>query len=97
VVDPGPPFTLVAGALDHGPPTLGWRLEEPERRRMLPDRLAALGVTGEAVGRLQREGSIEAGGRRVTRRLPCARVQSAVLVPLAEIISPPRAHSGFPR
>jgi ribonuclease Z len=66
VVDPGPPFTLVAGALDHGPPTLGWRLEEPDGRRMLPDRLAALGVAGETIGRLQREGSIEDGGRRVT-------------------------------
>ena len=65
-VDPGPPFTLVAGALDHGPPTLGWRLEEPDGRRMLPDRLAALGVAGEAIGRLQREGSIVAGGRRIT-------------------------------
>src|SRR5438093_490026 len=42
-VDPGPPFTLVAGTLAHGPPTLGWRLEEPEGRRMLPDRLSALG------------------------------------------------------
>jgi ribonuclease Z len=66
VVDAGPPFALVAGALDHGPPTLGWRLEEPDGRRMLPDRLAALGVAGEAIGRVQREGSIEADGRRVT-------------------------------
>jgi ribonuclease Z len=66
VVDAGPPFALVAARLDHGTDTLGWRLEEPEGRRMLPARLAALGIAGEAVGRLQREGAIEAGGRRIT-------------------------------
>jgi len=33
---------------------------------MLPDRLAALGITGPDVGRLQREGLLEAGGRMVT-------------------------------
>jgi ribonuclease Z len=60
-----PPFAVVARPLAHGVETLGWRLEEPAGRRMLPDRLAALGVRGPDVGRLQRQGAIEVGGRRV--------------------------------
>ena len=68
LVDPGPePFTLVAARLDHRTETLGWRIEEPDGRRMLPDRLAAAGVTGPDIGRLQREGSlVTADGREVT-------------------------------
>ena len=67
VVDPGPePFRLLAARLDHRTETLGWRIEEPDGRRMLPDRLAAAGVTGPDVGRLQREGRlVTADGREV--------------------------------
>jgi ribonuclease Z len=68
VVDPGPePFALVAARLDHRTETLGWRVEEPDGRRMLPDRLAAAGIAGPEVGRLQREGTlVTADGRQVT-------------------------------
>jgi len=68
VVDPGPePFSLTAGRLDHRADTFGWRVVEPDGRRMLPDRLEAVGITGPDVGRLQREGSlVTADGRRVT-------------------------------
>ena len=68
VVDPGPePFALVAARLDHRTETVGWRIEEPDGRRMLVDRLEAAGVAGPDVGRLQREGSlVTADGRRVT-------------------------------
>ena len=68
VVDPGPdPFRLTAVRLDHRADTFGWRVEEPDGRRMLPDRLAAAGITGPDVGLLQREGSlVTADGRRVT-------------------------------
>jgi ribonuclease Z len=68
VVDPGPePFALVAARLDHRTDTVGWRVEEPAGRRMLPDRLEAAGITGPDVGRLQREGSlVTADGRTVT-------------------------------
>ena len=68
VVDPGPePFTLVAGRLDHRTETLGWRLAEPDGRRMLAERLADAGITGPDIGRLQREGSIVTeDGREVT-------------------------------
>ena len=65
VVDPGPPFALLAKRLDHEPDTLGWRLEEPGGRTMLPERLAAAGVVGPAVGELQRTGTVHVAGRRV--------------------------------
>jgi ribonuclease Z len=61
-----PPFGLLALPLDHGPETLGWRLEEPGGRRMLPDRLEALGVQGPQIGALQRAGRLTIGGRLVT-------------------------------
>jgi ribonuclease Z len=61
-----PPFTLLARRLDHPIETYGWRLEEPDGRRMLPERLTELGVHGPQIGRLQREGAVEVGGRRVT-------------------------------
>ncbi len=66
VVDRWGDLTLEAERLDHGPETYGYRLREDDGRRMLPDRLAALGVAGPDVGRLQREGRLEAGGRTVT-------------------------------
>ena len=68
VVDSGPePFRLVATRLDHRTETLGWRLEEPDGRRMLAGRLEAAGIAGPDVGRLQRDGSLcTAGGRTVT-------------------------------
>ena len=60
-----PALTLYAKALDHRIATVGWRLEEPDSRRMLPDRLAAAGVYGPLIGRLQEEGSVRVGGRQV--------------------------------
>src|SRR5690606_11227512 len=42
------------------------RLVEPDGRRMLPDRLARHGISGPAVGELQRAGSLEVDGRTVT-------------------------------
>ena len=68
VVDPGPtPFRLEAARLDHRAETYGYRLVEPDGRRMLPERLAAAGVDGPDIGRLQREGALVLpGGGRVT-------------------------------
>ncbi len=68
VVDPGPaPFALTAARLDHRADTFGWRVVEPDGRRMLPDRLEAVGITGPDVGRLQLEGSLlTSDGRVVT-------------------------------
>ena len=66
VVAQTPDFTLTARALDHRIPTLGWRLEEPEGRHLIPQRLAAAGLAGPAVGELQRTGTVEVDGRTVT-------------------------------
>ncbi len=65
VVARSPGWTLRAARLDHPVETFGYRLEEPDGRRMLPDRLAALGIAGPDIGRLQHEGRIETGGRVV--------------------------------
>lgn len=64
-VDRWGPLTLEAQALDHGPETYGWRLVEDDGHRMLPDRLAAAGIGGPGIGRLQREGTLEVDGRQV--------------------------------
>ena len=53
---------LEAVALDHRVPCCGYRLVEPDGRRMLPAALAARGVAGPDVGRLQREGSLATPG-----------------------------------
>ena len=54
-------FRVEAQPLSHSVPAIGYRLVEPDGRRILPDKLAALGITGPDVGRLQREGSLYRG------------------------------------
>ena len=61
----GPSWTLEARRLDHLVEAFGYRLVEPDGRRMLPQALARAGVAGPDVGRLQREGSLQVGGRTV--------------------------------
>ncbi|SFT52110.1 RNAse Z [Geodermatophilus amargosae] len=56
-----PAGVLEVRRLEHPIETYGYRLVEPDGRRMLPDRLAAAGVTGPDVGRLQREGALRVG------------------------------------
>ncbi|MFF4901685.1 ribonuclease Z [Streptomyces sp. NPDC001068] len=51
-------YTLQARKLSHPVESYGYRLVEPDGRRMLPDRLAAHGVRGPDVGRLQRDGRL---------------------------------------
>ncbi|MEU6404697.1 ribonuclease Z [Streptomyces sp. NPDC046985] len=51
-------YTLEARRLSHPVESFGYRLVEPDGRRMLPDRLAAHGIQGPDVGRLQRDGSL---------------------------------------
>ncbi|MEU2059240.1 ribonuclease Z [Streptomyces sp. NPDC013455] len=53
-----PAYTLEARRLSHPVESFGYRLVEPDGRRMLPDRLAAHGVKGPDVGTLQREGRL---------------------------------------
>lgn len=63
---PGLPFALEAVRLDHRIDTFGYRIVEPDGRRMLPERLAEFGVAGPDIGRLQREGALRVGDRIVT-------------------------------
>jgi ribonuclease Z len=67
----GPAFTddslmLWAGRLDHYPETFGWRLEEPDGRHLLADRLEAAEIRGPDIGELQRTGHIETAAGRFT-------------------------------
>ncbi|MEU7058561.1 ribonuclease Z [Streptomyces sp. NPDC046197] len=54
-----PAYTLEARRLSHPVESYGYRLVEPDGRRMLPERLAAHGIKGPDVGRIQREGSLD--------------------------------------
>ncbi|MBU8549635.1 MULTISPECIES: ribonuclease Z [Streptomyces] len=54
-----PAYTLDALKLSHPVESYGYRLTEPDGRRMLPERLAAHGIKGPDVGRIQREGSLD--------------------------------------
>ena len=56
---------LTARRLEHSVESYGFRFEEPEGRRMLPDLLAEYGIAGPAIGELQRAEVIEVGGRPV--------------------------------
>jgi len=58
-------YTLHAHALDHSVPAVGYRLEEKDRARFLPEKLEFLGLHGPIVGELQRKGAVEIDGRRV--------------------------------
>jgi ribonuclease Z len=71
VADPGivhtcEAFTLRCARLEHRIEALGYRLEEPDGRRMLPERLDALGLAGPDIGRLRDVGHVDVDGRAVT-------------------------------
>ena len=54
-----PHFDLTGLTLDHTIPTMGWRIEEPPRRHLIPDQLTDAGVEGPDAGRLRRDGRVE--------------------------------------
>ncbi|CBG73185.1 MULTISPECIES: ribonuclease Z [Streptomyces] len=51
-------YTLDARRLSHPVESYGYRLVEPDGRRMLPERLAERGIAGPDIGRIQREGAV---------------------------------------
>lgn len=61
-----PGHRLVARPLRHSVDALGWRIEEPDRRHLLEDELAARGIAGPAVGHLVREGRLDTPNGTVT-------------------------------
>lgn len=58
-------LSIRCAPLEHRVDSIGWRLDEPDGRRMIPERLAEHGIEGPDVGRLQREGSLQIAGRTV--------------------------------
>ncbi|MFF7684805.1 ribonuclease Z [Streptomyces syringium] len=58
VLAAAPSYTLDARRLSHPVESYGYRLVEPDGRRMLPALLAERGISGPDVGRLQREGVV---------------------------------------
>ncbi|HEY0454665.1 ribonuclease Z [Actinophytocola sp.] len=57
----GPFGTLEARRLDHRIDCFGYRLVEPDGRRMLPAELSRLDISGPDIGLLQREGVLRRG------------------------------------
>lgn len=58
-------LSLQVLALNHGVPTLGYRLEEQAGWTLLPDKLVAAGLRGPMIKQLQQQGSVELEGRRI--------------------------------
>ncbi|MFJ8211492.1 ribonuclease Z [Streptomyces sp. NPDC096033] len=54
----GPSYALEARRLSHPVESFGYRLTEPDGRRMRPELLARYGIKGPDVGRIQREGRL---------------------------------------
>ncbi|MEU1090369.1 ribonuclease Z [Streptomyces sp. NPDC005892] len=52
-------YTLDARRLSHPVESYGYRLTEPDGRRMIPALLAAHGIQGPDIGRIQREGVLD--------------------------------------
>jgi ribonuclease Z len=59
------PLTVTARPLAHRIPALGWRVEEPPRVHLLPERLAETGIRGPDAGRLLAEGHLDVDGRTI--------------------------------
>lgn len=51
-------YTLQTRKLSHPVESYGYRIVEPDARRMLPEKLAEHGIKGPDVGRIQREGAV---------------------------------------
>ncbi|MCJ1677398.1 ribonuclease Z [Streptomyces sp. APSN-46.1] len=54
----GPSYTLEARRLSHPVESFGYRITEPDGRRMVPELLARHGIKGPDVGRIQRDGQL---------------------------------------
>ncbi|MBG0815951.1 ribonuclease Z [Planomonospora sp. ID82291] len=77
------PVTLTARPLSHPVESYGYRVDEPDGRRMLPERLRERGVRGPLVGELQRTGTVTAPDGSTVRLEECSEIrrgQSAAFV-----------------
>ncbi len=66
VAELGPSARLSVAPLSHRVPTLGYRIDEPDGRRLDPALLAQRGVAGPDVGRLVAQGWLDTPAGRVT-------------------------------
>ncbi|MDP9861308.1 MULTISPECIES: ribonuclease Z [Streptosporangium] len=66
------PVTLTARPLSHPVESYGYRLDEPDGRRMLPELLAERGIGGPSVGELQRTGTATAPDGSVVHLADCS-------------------------
>ena len=55
-------FTMSAMRLDHGVETFGYRIQEADSFTMIPEKLAAVGITGRDIGILQKQGELTVDG-----------------------------------
>jgi len=58
-------FRIEAAFLDHGVENVGWRISEADTIKFHKDELKQRGIDGPEVRKLEKEGSLEIGGRRV--------------------------------
>ncbi|HSK22641.1 MAG TPA: ribonuclease Z [Egicoccus sp.] len=63
----GRSLTLSAAPLEHSEPAIGWRVQEADGWRLLPERLEAVGIPRDARSELVREGEVRVGGRMFHR------------------------------
>lgn len=61
-----PAGRFTALPLRHSIEAYGYRLVEPDSRRMIPALLSAYGIQGPEIGELQRRGELERDGRRIS-------------------------------
>ncbi len=66
VIAETPKYRVLAQMLDHPVPTYGYRIEEREGRRFVPERLEAADLRGPLVGELSRNGTVTVGDRVIT-------------------------------
>ncbi len=59
-------FKIEAVFLEHGIPTIGWRITEADTRKFESDKLKALGIEGPLVRKLQEAGTLSVGGKEIS-------------------------------
>ncbi|MDT4953275.1 MAG: ribonuclease [Acidobacteriota bacterium] len=57
---------IEARLLDHTVESWGYRIQEKDSQTMLPDKLKEFGVSGQNIGRLKKEGSLDLDGRIIS-------------------------------
>lgn len=57
---------IEARLLDHTVESLGYRIQERDSQTMLPEKLKALGISGQNIGKLKKEGSLTWEGKTVS-------------------------------